>query len=249
MGQSPSSKDSSNASTSSSCTCSRDAQSSESPCPGRGGGAYLCVTGRKHESLCQDENAMRPPGAVTRASSRATAAWSGAKISPIEEDTASNDASSTGSASASPTSNRTSRPSSAASRVAVSISPGARSTPVTSAPLRAARSASAPVPVPTSSQRRPGRAASTRARCSWTGASCGATFSHGAELQTTLSFAFSSSNATSGSRIGGRWTLCVACAELCATATLQPATRATNAGVAERQKPTHLRLHFLGHRS
>ena len=108
-------------------------------------------------SASQVASAIRPPGTTTRASSRATAAWSGANITPNVEVTVSNDASGYGSASQSPTCNSTATPCSAACRLAVSISAGARSSPVTAAPARAARSAIAPVPHATSSQRSPAR--------------------------------------------------------------------------------------------
>jgi len=49
------------------------------------------------------------------------------------------------------------------------------STPTTSAPARAARIATAPVPVATSSHRSPGRGSSRATSCSWTGASRSAT--------------------------------------------------------------------------
>src|SRR5262249_48515334 len=99
------------------------------------------------------------------------------------------------SCSASPTSNVMLRFSCAASCFAVSISPGERSEPVTSAPARAARSATAPVPVPTSSHCSPGCGSSTRTRCSWSAAISFATFSNGPALHIAAWRCFSSSKA------------------------------------------------------
>ncbi len=45
-------------------------------------------------SLRQAVRPTRPPGRQTRASSWATRSWSGAKITPTDEETTSNDASS-----------------------------------------------------------------------------------------------------------------------------------------------------------
>src|SRR5262249_46358994 len=99
------------------------------------------------------------------------------------------------SCSASPTSNVMLRFSCAASCFAVSISPGERSEPVTSAPARAARSATAPVPVPTSSHFSSGWVSSARTRCSWRFAISFATFSNGPALHIFACRCFSSSNA------------------------------------------------------
>jgi hypothetical protein len=51
----------------------------------------------------QFASAIRPPGFVTRASSRALASWSGANITPHVDDTTSNVASGSASRSQSPT--------------------------------------------------------------------------------------------------------------------------------------------------
>ena len=79
-------------------------------------------------------SASLPPGSVTRASSRATASWSGANMIPNVEETLSKLPSSNGRFSASPTMYSMSRPCSAARSCAVSMSAGERSSPVTSAP-------------------------------------------------------------------------------------------------------------------
>ena len=113
---------------------------------------------------CQAVKPSRSPH--TRASSRAAASWSGAKMNPRQELTTSNDASSYGSASASPRSNWISG---ALARATSSI-PGAMSTPVTCAPAAAARMATPPVPVATSSQRSPGRGSRRATSWSCTGA-------------------------------------------------------------------------------
>src|SRR5262245_43405413 len=97
------------------------------------------------------------------------------------------------SASASPTRKSIGSPAEAALRFAVSIRPGARSTPTTSAPRDAAMPASSPVPHATSSQRlsAAGPTASTIASCA--SASPAATFSKGASPQTNECRCFSSS--------------------------------------------------------
>lgn len=88
----------------------------------------------------------RPPGRHTRPSSAATRAWSGAKMTPTDDETTSNDASAYGSCWASATSSVKSSPNSRALRCAVSINVGERSDPVTIAPARAAWNATSPVP-------------------------------------------------------------------------------------------------------
>src|SRR5205807_7711938 len=70
-----------------------------------------------------------------------------------------------------------------------------RSEPVTAAPARAARTATPPVPVPTSSQRSSRLGSSSATRWSWMSAARAATRSNGADPQTTLCRCLSSSNA------------------------------------------------------
>jgi hypothetical protein len=87
----------------------------------------------------------------TRAISRAAAAWSGAKIAAITETTTSKLSSGNSRCSAFPTRRSSSMPPLAARLVAFSTCSGVRSTPVTTAPRRAASMAVFPSPVPTSS--------------------------------------------------------------------------------------------------
>src|SRR5918996_374330 len=87
-----------------------------------------------------------------------------------------------------------SRPSASASRFAVSTSAGARSSPTTSAPARAARFATSPVPVATSSQRIPDRGSSRSTSSSWRSEIVALIRSYGPVPQTTLWRCFSSSN-------------------------------------------------------
>src|SRR5436305_725610 len=90
------------------------------------------------------------------------------------------------------------RPSSAASRFAVSIRAGARSDTVTVETARAARDATAPVPVATSSHISSGFGSSTRTRWSWMPASSAAMFSNGADPQAAACCCFSASKAMPG---------------------------------------------------
>ncbi len=103
-------------------------------------------------------NTILAPGRATRASSPAASRWRGANITPKQDVTRSNDASSNGSSSASPSTKRTSRPASAARTRAASSSRGVRSRPVTLDPASAAGIATLPVPVATSSRLTPGAA-------------------------------------------------------------------------------------------
>ena len=143
----------------------------------------------------QADSARFPPGRQTRASSDATARWSGAKIAPTDDVTMSKLASGYGSASASPTSNVTSTPRSAACLRAVSTRAGDRSAPVTVAPVAAAMKASSPVPQPTSSQSRPGAPSTAATIASCMSASVPAMRSNGAEPHIAACRSFSSSNA------------------------------------------------------
>ena len=169
------------------------------PAPGGGGGAYEPMIWKN--SSTRAPGSSRPtaracrPGRQTRASSDATARWSGAKIAPTDDVTMSKLSSGYGRASASPTSNVTSAPRSAACLRAVSTRAGERSAPVTVAPVAAAMKASSPVPQPTSSQSRPGAppTASTIASCM--SASVPAMRSNGAEPHIAACRSFSSSNA------------------------------------------------------
>src|SRR5918912_2620840 len=119
-------------------------------------------------------------------------------MTPTLDETTSKSAFPYGSFSASPTSNVISSPSRSASCLAVSIRAGERSEPVTSAPARAARMATAPVPVPTSSHFSPGCGSSARTRCSCRLAISLATFSNGPEPHITACRCFSSSNGILG---------------------------------------------------
>src|SRR5919106_2122907 len=97
----------SNVSPSSAVTWSSRPQPNGDPAPGGGGGAYAAMTRNmspRVPSGRQQARPTRPSGRVTRASSAAMAAWSGANMTPQADDTTSKDASSYGSASASPTS-------------------------------------------------------------------------------------------------------------------------------------------------
>jgi hypothetical protein len=97
-----------------------------------------------------------PPGLQTRSSSPATAWWSGAKMAPSAEVTTSNSPSANGSASASASTQSSSTPLARASRRPASKFSGVRSDAVTRAPASAARIATLPDPVATSSTRCPG---------------------------------------------------------------------------------------------
>src|SRR3954452_17041374 len=88
-----------------------------------------------------------------------------------------------------------SRPAAAARSFAVSINAGARSTPVTSAPARAARSATAPVPHATSRKRSPAFGARRCTRMSWRSSIVSDTFWYGPLPHIRLWRCFSSSNA------------------------------------------------------
>ena len=97
-----------------------------------------------------------PPGRHTRTSSSATAAWSGAKIAPNDEVTASNSPSAKGSSCASACTHSSSTPRSLASRLPAAKCSGVMSLATTVAPASAARIATLPVPAATSSTRWPG---------------------------------------------------------------------------------------------
>ena len=168
------------------------------PAPGGGGGAYEPMIWKNSSTAPPDvhaDSASLPPGRQTRASSDATAGWSGAKIAPTDDVTMSKAVSGYGRASASPTSNVTPAPRSSACLRAVSTRAGERSAPVTVAPVAAAMNASSPVPQPTSSQSRPG-APSTASMIAWCmSASVQAMRSNGAEPHIAACRSFSSSNA------------------------------------------------------
>ena len=97
-----------------------------------------------------------PPGRQTRTSSSATVWWSGAKIAPSAEVTASNSPSPNGSACASACTHSSSTPCAAASRRPAAKCSGVMSLATTLAPASAARIATLPVPAATSSTRWPG---------------------------------------------------------------------------------------------
>lgn len=92
---------------------------------------------------------IRPPARYTRASSAAACSWLGANITPKLDVTTSKLSSSYGSSSASAKPKLIGKDSSAASFFAVSTNTGEKSDAVTTAPARAARTATAPVPVAT----------------------------------------------------------------------------------------------------
>ena len=133
------------------------------------------------------------------------ASWFGANITPHVDVTMSKLPVSTSARfSQSPTRKSMSRPSSAASRLAVSISAGERSIPVTIAPARAAFLATAPVPVARSSHRSPGCAAIRPTTVSCASVSVSVTRSYGPFPHITLCLCFSSSNAILSSSFSGR---------------------------------------------
>ena len=133
--------------------------------------------------LRQAVRPTRPPGRQTLASSRATRAWSGAKITPTDDETTSNDASSYGRFWQSATSSVRSRPSSAARRsCGLDERPARDPSRSRSRPHAAARNATSPAPQPRSSHCSPGlgarrstsayvHLADQLARCSRTGPS------------------------------------------------------------------------------
>src|SRR5438105_125944 len=100
---------------------------------------------------------MRPPDFVTRLSSEATRSGRGANMAPKIEITRSKEPSGNSSFSASPSWKRAFTPSASARRRACSTRLAAMSTPITSAPRRAAGMAELPVPHATSSTFVPGR--------------------------------------------------------------------------------------------
>ena len=165
---SPVCSSSSNASPSSLRTCSSFAHSRASTSSTNVRPARACVSDQW--SAGHAVSASRPPGRQTRASSAAARSWSGAKIAPKAEATASNSASAYGSSWQSPSSKRIARPSASAARRALASWSAEMSMPVTSAPARAARSATPPVPQATSRKRVPGSTASASTTRSWIGA-------------------------------------------------------------------------------
>ncbi len=126
----------------------------------------------------QAANSARPRGRRTRNDSAIARRASGAKMTPNTETARSNVASANGRASASPTVKVAVTPASAARPRATSISRGATSTPLTTAPPRAASSAALPVPQAMSNSVSFAAGAASPITCSETGISPAAIVSY-----------------------------------------------------------------------